>query len=94
MFLTGICPPLNAPLDGTIDCSLGDDGQPTVGDFCRFTCRDGFELDGSDMRICQNSSTWSGTESTCTIGLFIITFTTDYSGSSYTHPTVDCLDLL
>ena len=71
MLLTGICPPLDVPLDGIIDCSLGDDGQPNVGDFCRFTCDDGFELDGSDMRTCQNDSSWSGTETTCTTaGLF------------------------
>ena len=60
------CPPLTAPEDGTIDCSLGDDGEPDPGDFCVFICDEGYELTGSDSRTCGDDGTWSGTDVTCT----------------------------
>ena len=34
LYIDGACPPLTAPDDGTIDCSLGDDGFATEGDSC------------------------------------------------------------
>jgi len=64
------CPPLDTPDNGTIDCSLGDDGEPNLGDICQFTCDDGFELVGSEIRVCQNDSEWDATEASCTNGLF------------------------
>ncbi|XP_065905188.1 P-selectin-like [Dysidea avara] len=59
------CPPLTAPDNGGIDCSLGDDGVPHEGDTCSFTCDDGYDLTGSDIRTCQNDGMWSGTEAMC-----------------------------
>ena len=47
------CPQLTAPDNGDIDCSLGDDGQPSLGDTCTFTCDGGHELSGSVSRSCQ-----------------------------------------
>jgi len=62
------CHILFAPDDGEISCSLGDDGVPTEGDTCSFTCDDGFMLSGSNTRTCQSDLTWTGTEAMCTRG--------------------------
>jgi len=62
------CDFLSAPGNGRIDCSLGDDGVPTNGDICTFTCDDGFELSGSKKRRCRirnSRSRWIGNEATC-----------------------------
>ncbi|XP_065915238.1 P-selectin-like [Dysidea avara] len=58
------CPPL-ALNNGTITCSLGDDGVPSYEDTCSFTCFTGFELTGSDSSTCQSDGSWSGTETMC-----------------------------
>ncbi|XP_065903900.1 P-selectin-like [Dysidea avara] len=60
------CPPLTAPDNGDIDCSLGDDGEANPGDTCTFTCDDGYELGGSTSRTCGDDGSWSGTDTTCT----------------------------
>ena len=62
-----VCPPLTAPDNGTIDCSLGDDGQANPGDTCTFTCNDGFERTGSGRRTCNDDKIWTGSVSICTI---------------------------
>ncbi|XP_065905187.1 sushi, von Willebrand factor type A, EGF and pentraxin domain-containing protein 1-like [Dysidea avara] len=61
------CPPLTAPDNGDIDCSLGDDGEANPGDTCTFTCDDGYELGGSTSKTCGDDGSWSGTDTTCTI---------------------------
>jgi len=61
------CPPLTAPDNGMINCSLGGDGEANVGDTCVFTCDDGFLLTGSTSRSCQIDGDWSGTETECTM---------------------------
>ena len=68
------CPPLvDAPCNGDINCSLGDDGQPNPGDTCTYTCDDGFGLqEGSTTRTCQNDGTWSGTEPRCRQGILCL----------------------
>jgi len=63
------CPQLDAPNNGEISCSLGDDGIPTKGDTCSFTCDDGFMLSSSNTRTCQSDFTWTGTEAMCTRGI-------------------------
>ena len=65
---TVICPPLDPPENGAIDCSLGDDGLVNPGDFCLFSCDDGFMLDHSERRTCLDDGTWSGLETTCREG--------------------------
>jgi len=65
------CPPLSAPDNGDIDCSLGDDNVPTNRDSCTFTCDDGFRLLGSTTRQCrlrQGRAQWNGDETTCAGG--------------------------
>ena len=63
------CPPLTAPDNGDIDCSLGDDGEVNPGDTCTFTCDDGYELGGSTSRTCGDDGSWSGNDTTCTTGM-------------------------
>ena len=66
------CSILTAPDNGDIDCSLSSsDGRPTIGDTCRFTCDDGYELSGSSARTCQiqrSRPRWSGQPAVCTKG--------------------------
>ena len=60
-----LCPSLTDPSNGVINCSLGDDGVPSYEDTCSFTCNTGYELTGSDTRICQNNGSWGGSDATC-----------------------------
>ena len=55
-------------MNGMINCSLGDDGVPSYEDTCSFTCNTGYELTGSDTRICQSDGNWSGSDVTCSRG--------------------------
>ena len=60
------CPPLTAPSNGTINCSLGDDGVLSYEDTCSFTCDTDYVLTGSDTRTCQSDGSWSGSNTICT----------------------------
>ena len=62
------CSSLIAPNNGTISCSLGDDGTPSYEDTCSFTCNTGYELTGSDTRTCQSDGSWSGSDASCNRG--------------------------
>ena len=63
------CPPLTDPVNGTITCSLGDDGNHSYEDICSFTCNTGYELTGSgDSRTCQRNGSWSGNDAMCARG--------------------------
>ena len=66
-----LCPSLTDPNNGTITCSLGDDGVPSYEDTCSFTCNTGYELTGSDTRTCQSDGSWSGTATVCRRGNFM-----------------------
>ena len=67
--LVGLCPVLTDPDNGMVDCSLGDDGVPTEGDTCVYTCDDGYELSGDRVRECQSDGMWSGNDTTCKAGM-------------------------
>ena len=54
-----MCPALPNPTNGVV--SHGMD----VGDLADYSCNDGFELIGEDMRTCQTDGTWSGSAPTC-----------------------------
>ena len=60
------CQLLTDPDNGVISCSLGDDGQASLGDTCNYTCDSGYELSGNVNRSCELNGNWSGTEPTCT----------------------------
>ena len=63
------CLLLSDPNNGTISCSLGDDGVPSYEDTCNFTCNTGYELTGSNTRTCQSDGNWSGSEVMCGRGM-------------------------
>ena len=63
------CPNLTQPDNGMINCSLGDDGVPSYDNTCSFTCNTGYELTGSDTRICQSNDYWSGSNVLCRRGI-------------------------
>ena len=67
-FILVPCSILTDPNNGTIICSLGDDGVPSYGDTCTFTCNTGYELTGSNTRTCQSDGSWSGSDVVCTKG--------------------------
>ena len=55
------CDTLTPPSDGVIIlCSSGGMGVGYERDTCSFTCNTGYELTGSDTRICQRNGSWSG----------------------------------
>ena len=56
------CPSLDNPSNGTVSCSLGDDGVPST---CSFTCDTGYELTGSDTRTCHSDGSWNGSIAMC-----------------------------
>ena len=69
--IVNTCPTLTAPVNGSIDCSLGDDGLPTNRDTCTFTCDDGYGRDGPSERTCEFQSgqiRWSGRNVSCNAG--------------------------
>ena len=66
------CLQLTAPVNGNIDCSVGDDGETNVGETCTFTCHDGYELSGSVKRSCLNEQSWSGSETMCTPSMSLL----------------------
>jgi len=61
------CLLLANPVNGMINCSLGDDGVPSYKDTCSFTCNTGYELTGSGTRTCQSDGSWSSDETMCII---------------------------
>lgn len=64
-----MCSILDDPDNGRIECSLGEDGEPTEGDTCIYICDDGFMLTGDDVvRECQSDGSWSGSIPTCERG--------------------------
>ena len=62
------CSLLNMANNGVINCSLGDDGFYSYEDTCNFTCNTGYDLTGSDTRICQSNGRWSGSDDVCRRG--------------------------
>ena len=55
--------------NGNVSCTSGKVGVGYTGDTCSFTCNTGYELTGSDTRICQSDGNWSGSDSMCSRGM-------------------------
>ena len=62
------CQPLTDIGNGSITCSLGDDGVPSYQDTCDITCNTGYVLDGNATRTCLVDHTWSGADDECLKG--------------------------
>ena len=61
------CSLLTDPINGMINCSLGDDNATSYEDTCSFTCNAGYELTGSRERTCQSDGNWNGSPVSCII---------------------------
>ena len=57
------------PDNGNVSCTSGKVGVGYKGDTCNFTCNTGYELTGSDTRICQSDENWSGSDAVCRRGM-------------------------
>ena len=60
-----ICPPLTAPDNGDIDCSLGDNGEANPGETCTYSCNTGLGVVGDVSRTCQTDGRWTGRRPSC-----------------------------
>ena len=67
---------MQSPDYGTIS-TLFDNPQP--GDTVRFTCDDGYELLGSEVRTCLETDVWSGEAVSCQ---------GSYNGNLYMRPNL------
>jgi len=56
------------PMNGIINCSLGDDEVLSYEDTCTVTCNTGYMVTGNDMRTCQSNGMFDGTEAMCNRG--------------------------
>ena len=72
--LASKCPELPSLPNGKIDCSPTITGFLNEVEACTFTCNPGFILEGSATRYCQEVGTWSGEDTSCKEGMFIILF--------------------
>ena len=60
-----MCSALDDPTDGSLQYSSVD-----VGAEARYSCNEGFLLEGAPTRVCQTDGSWSGEAPTCERGLF------------------------
>ena len=84
------CPDLTNPTNGMVTCSLGDDGDPTEGDTCSYTCNTGYVLNGYAMRTCGSDGMWNGSESTCIGNNAFIIFNMQNNHILYLFPEDTC----
>ena len=68
------CPPLTHPNDGMINCSLGSNNIPNLGEKCIFTCNIGYKLTGSSTRTCQSGGSWNGSDAVCRRGEWFLAY--------------------
>ena len=58
------------PMNGMINCSLGDDGVLSYEDTCDIVCNTGYEIQsGDDMTTCQSDGMFNDTSATCSRGV-------------------------
>ncbi|XP_064397065.1 uncharacterized protein LOC135343945 isoform X3 [Halichondria panicea] len=57
------CPTLQNPDNGEVNIQVGINGDTTA----TYSCNEGYELNGNNIRNCEASSQWSGTAATCEI---------------------------
>ena len=58
------CPILSSPVNGEIFCS---DKTVVVGSNCSFVCNEGYQLQGSQSRVCLPDTSWSGLQTECRV---------------------------
>ncbi|KAM4743611.1 fibulin-7 isoform 2-T2 [Anableps anableps] len=78
--INSTCPKLDAPINGR---KLGK--SHNVGHEVHFLCNPGYEIVGSESRVCQESLTWTGQQPTCQV---FITTTNTSAGSTSAASTL------
>lgn len=78
------CPPINAPASGVITMV----GDAILGNIATFICNAGYQLVGSQKRLCAADGQWSGVQPTCNAGRCVEVGTVKYgtrtgTGTSY-----------
>ena len=68
------CPMPTNPMNGMINCPLGDDVVLSYEDTCTATCDTGYMLTGDAMRTCQSDGMFNGTEAMCNRGKLCVCF--------------------
>ena len=68
-----------------LSCSSGRVGVGYEGDTCSFTCNTGYELTGSDTRICQSDGSWSGSEMMCSRSQLNIMYMQSFTAAGYLY---------
>jgi len=64
------CPMPSDPMNGMINCLLGDDGVLSYEDTCTTMCNTGYEIQAGDvMRTCQSNMMFNGTSAACGRGV-------------------------
>jgi len=64
------CPMPFDPMNGMINCLLGDDGALSYEDTCTSMCNTGYEIQaGDNTRTCQSDMMLNGTGATCSRGM-------------------------
>ena len=56
-----LCPSITAPANGAISIA----GDPILGNIATFNCHAGYQLKGSQKRLCLANGQWSGVQPTC-----------------------------
>lgn len=51
--------------NGSVTCSLRDDGIYSYEDTCTVTCNSGYTLTGSGTKTCLSNGSWSGMDVVC-----------------------------
>ena len=54
-----MCPSQSVVPNGSVACSLGDDGVTSYEDTCSLQCDVGYELMGSSTLMCRADGTWN-----------------------------------
>jgi len=58
------------PMNGIVNCSLGDDKALSYEDTCTTMCNTGYEIQAGDaMRTCQSNMMFNGIGATCGRGV-------------------------
>ena len=66
--------PIN-PMNGMINCSLGDDELLNYEDTCGIFCNTGYNIQsGDDMITCESDGMFNGTSATCGRGMQHVKF--------------------
>jgi len=66
-----MCPIPSNPMNGMYNCPMGADGVLSYEDICTLMCDPGYEVDGNEMRTCQSNGSFSGTDATCSLSMYI-----------------------